>query len=259
VIGGQNEGRLGGVEALERKGGSRLLKDADERPAHGARHLRCSGFVNVVLLLQRGDEGGERVHGPRNEVMASEFVEILRARAPLLWTRISTDSRPDVSLMISLLVEMGVQLQSRPSGFACLKVLVDNLEFIEQRLRDGPPASDAAPPPQNDEPPSPEAPPQVRTVDEPIDESLHCANTLIAEAHERMVSCVLTSFRTDTGLIMLENELSLFNEEEPDTVPAWVVRMRETWSSRLHSKVLDDFFEALDLWVLSQSQFSQGS
>jgi hypothetical protein len=202
--------------------------------------------------------------------MASEFVEALRARAPLLWARISTESRPDVSLMISLLTEMGVQLQSRPSGFACLKVLVDNLEVIEQRLRDGPPqstppTSDSPPqstPPTTDEPPQsdpPPLPPQSRVVEDALDESIHCANTLLAEAHERMVACVLTSFRTDAGLIMLENELSLFNEEEPDTVPAWVVRMRDTWSSRLHSSVLDDFFEALDLWVLSQSQFSQGS
>lgn len=67
-----------------------------------------------------------------------------------------------------------------------------------------------------------------------------------------MVACVLTSFRTDAGLIMLENELSLFEDEAADEVASWVVNMRDTWSSRLHSKVLEDFYEALDLWVLSQ-------
>lgn len=189
--------------------------------------------------------------------MAAALVETLRARAPLTWDRISTDSRPDVSLMILLLTDMGVQLQARPSGSACLKVLVDNLEFIEARLRD---AQAAEPPPPAPQPPSaPEPPhsPPSRSADALIspndfDASMQCENTLLAEAHERMVACVLTSFRTDAGLIMLENELSLFEDEAADEVASWVVNMRDTWSSRLHSKVLEDFYEALDLWVLSQ-------
>jgi len=188
--------------------------------------------------------------------MAS-VVDTLRARAPLLWTRITIDARPDVSLMISLLTDMGVQMNSRPSGSACLKVLLDNVDLIEDRLRAAhvPPTPEPLelPPPAVE--PSPPPPPPRHDEEafvEDIDASMQCANTLLAEAHERLVTCVLTSFRTDSGLIMLENELSLFQEETPDTVAAWVTRTRDAWSSRLHSKVLDDFHEALDLWVVSQ-------
>lgn len=180
--------------------------------------------------------------------------------------------------MISLLTDMGVQLQARPSGSACLRVLYDNLEYIEDRLahppvpapkRDIPPfepdtddvlAPDVAPP-ADDVAPEPQETPRALSppvIDHHFDDNVQCDNSLLAEAHERMVSCVITSFRTDAGLIMLENELSMFEESTQDNVSSWVHTMRNAWSSRLHSKVLDDFCEALDLWVLSQNVMVQG-
>jgi hypothetical protein len=161
--------------------------------------------------------------------------------------------------MISLLTDMGVQLQARPSGASCLRVLRDNLEYIEDRLAH---PEDVAPPPTPppdediqvpvESTPAPEPLPERHVRDDFFDDSVQCDNSLLAEAHERMVSCVITSFRTDAGLILLENELSMFQEETPESIALWVQTMRNAWSSRLHSKVLDDFCEALDLWVLSQ-------
>lgn len=252
VIGRQNARGFGGVKPLEGQNTVCLRKRHLHHLCERARKLRCSVFVKILLLLQKLDKVGKvgihRVREKEREMTCvSDWTSALQTRAPFIWSRISVNDRPDTSLMVALLSDMGVQLTVRPSGSACLRVLHDNLDTIEQRL-----ASQRPPDPPTPPAPTPRSllPPQPASHD--FDESTQCENSLLAEAHERLLSCVITSFRTDAGLIMLENELSLFQEETPDSVSAWVSRMRTAWSSRLHSKVLDEFFEALDLWVVSQ-------
>ena len=221
--------------------------------------------------------------------MQSSVLETLRARAPHLWARICphNTTRPDVPSMIALLTDMGVQLHARPSGVICLRVLHDNLDFIEDHLARGvlplppdPGSHDeddsaqqepnsaherAAPPPvssfehdtssdESADSSSRDIPADTQpSVVDTFDDNVQCENSLLAEAHERMVSCVITSYRTDAGLLLLENELIMFQDQTSEGVTNWVQTMRNAWSCRLHSKVLDDFCEALDLWVLSQN------
>lgn len=192
-------------------------------------------------------------------------LQVLRAHA-LLWARIAPDNHPDVTHMIQLLSEMGFQLQhARPSGSLCVQALVQHAEEIERILASKPAPSPSVSPPPSVPPPAVatsrtlasdnvqfHSMPSLDKEPEPFDDSTQCENSLLAEAKERLLSCVLSSFRTDAGVIMLENDLILFQEERQEEVSEWVSRMRNEWSSRLHSSVLDDFFEALDLWVLSQ-------
>ena len=73
-----------------------------------------------------------------------------------------------------------------------------------------------------------------------------CDATLEAESVARMRIAVDACFRTDRGAVELENELALWDGADP---AAWVRRMRDTWESRLHSAWVDEFMEALELWV----------
>jgi len=188
-------------------------------------------------------------------------LEIVRAHA-LLWARITIDAKPDVSLMITTLGDMGVQMLARPSGTVCLQTLAEHADEIERTLHArllSSELSSSAPAPlteQDTEEKGREATTTTREVDPvPFDERVQCENTLLAEAKERLISCVMSSFRTDAGIIMLENDLIMFEDVEPEAeVGEWVVRMRSEWTNRLHSSVVEDFEEALDLWVLSQQR-----
>jgi hypothetical protein len=180
----------------------------------------------------------------------------------MTWARISTNDKPDVNLMIQLLNEMGFQLLARPSGATCLQTLAQHADAIEQALSaesSNAPPDPNVPPPSNDNPvqeafseETQGAPQQRDAAVIPFDDTSQCENSLLAEAKERLLSCVMSSFRTDAGVIMLENDLIMFEDVAPEDVAGWVLRTRAEWDGRLHSKVVDDFHESLDLWVLSQ-------
>ena len=78
--------------------------------------------------------------------------------------------------------------------------------------------------------------------------SEHCSATLEAEALERLQTVIAANFKTARGLIVLESDLALYDGDGE----VFVTRMREEYSSRLHSLWLDEFCEALQIWVASR-------
>ena len=87
---------------------------------------------------------------------------------------------------------------------------------------------------------------------EPIDTSQFCEDSLISEANERLLSILKVCFGTDSGRIQLENYLALYDGDKKIlSKETWLAEMRETWSQKLHSGWLDEFMEALELWVIA--------
>ena len=82
-------------------------------------------------------------------------------------------------------------------------------------------------------------------------DSDQCAPTLEAESLERLRFVVDVNFKTIRGLVLLESDLALFNSEI-DT-EKWLEKMKQEWESRLHSQWLDEFMEALQIWILSKN------
>lgn len=87
-----------------------------------------------------------------------------------------------------------------------------------------------------------------------------CSNSLMSEATERLLAVIATSFKTDTGQVMLENDMSmlheiLMDERDPSNqysnMQKWVVDTLKEWESRMHSSVFDEFKHALELWALA--------
>jgi hypothetical protein len=83
-----------------------------------------------------------------------------------------------------------------------------------------------------------------------------CEASLQAEALERMLATINTSFKTDTGEFLLSNDLEYFYasmtpESSEEQIMAWLKQMKNEWESRLHSSVFGEFCEALDLWIVS--------
>lgn len=79
-----------------------------------------------------------------------------------------------------------------------------------------------------------------------FDADTSCDATPEAEAVARMQIAVDACFRTDRGAVLLETDLALWDGTEPE---AWFRAMRDTWESRLHSGWVDEFLEALQLWM----------
>lgn len=181
---------------------------------------------------------------------------------PLLWQKITNGtSMPDVELMIQLLKSAGFTVQNRPSGSVCIKSIFQYKEEIEAYLKaNTEPEKEESimqeniPEPEpiiSEEKPSlPEEKPNIPEEIFPFDPYTQCESTLESEAVERLKACIATSFRTDAGIIMLENDLSMF--EDADDYTQWVETMRSSWKDRLHSKISGEFNEALDLWVASK-------
>ena len=78
-----------------------------------------------------------------------------------------------------------------------------------------------------------------------------CAPTLEAEALERLRMIVDINFKTIRGLVLLESDLALFDLGED--MSEWLDKMKTEWEPRLHSEWLDEFIEALQLWILSKT------
>ena len=76
-----------------------------------------------------------------------------------------------------------------------------------------------------------------------------CENSLLAEAEERLAFALTTSFKTDVGSILLENDLLLWIDTDAENDEKWLETMAENWSQKLHTNVVEDFCNALALWV----------
>jgi hypothetical protein len=80
-----------------------------------------------------------------------------------------------------------------------------------------------------------------------------CDNTLLDESKELMLDYIFKCFRTDRGIILLENHMMFFqdahSEEERE---AWFKETMEEWKQNLHSSMVEGFQTALRLWMLSQ-------
>jgi hypothetical protein len=124
------------------------------------------------------------------------------------------NDRPTLESMRALLEKF--HLPAPRNGSACIQLLWSNKEIIS------PP-----PPPLQDQ----------------------CENGLRAEAEERLKTCLESSFRTDNGRIMLENDLMLF---DVDAKEEWLKEVLSEWLPRLKSTFHDEFILAINLWVLSQ-------
>lgn len=75
-----------------------------------------------------------------------------------------------------------------------------------------------------------------------------CRNSPMDEALERLTTIVKVCFKTGNGLVWLENDLALWDPVDPS---GWLAKMRDEWSSRIHSGWIDEFVNALELWIVS--------
>ena len=77
-----------------------------------------------------------------------------------------------------------------------------------------------------------------------------CENTIESESMERLKNVIFNSFKTERGIIMLENDLLLY--KDIDDKHAWVNETCKEWKEKLNSKDSEEFCEALYLWNLAQ-------
>lgn len=162
-------------------------------------------------------------------------------------------SRPTLSGMVSLLSripELDAELKQRlPSGARCLaawQAYGEQLEtsFDAVEAEEEVEAVEAVEAAAEASVPAPSPPALPPLPDQ-------CAPTLRAEAEERLRAVVEANFKTSRGLIVLENDLMLYENEDP---VSWIRRMRDDWSSKLHSLWLDEFENALELWIASKAK-----
>jgi hypothetical protein len=79
-----------------------------------------------------------------------------------------------------------------------------------------------------------------------------CDSSLEAEAIERMLTCVHACFKTDRGVISLENDFLLFQDVLQEDRESWLNETCERWKGLLHSSLQEEFCIALRLWFLAQ-------
>ena len=163
-------------------------------------------------------------------------------------------ARPTLTGMVKLLSripELEAELKQRlPSGARCLTAWQSYAEQLEMSFAATQEADKVVVEAALEPPPPPPAPtiPTLPTLPPLPDQ---CAPTLRAEAEERLRAVVEANFKTSRGLIVLENDLMLYEQEDP---VGWIRRMREDWSSKIHSQWLDEFENALELWIASKAQ-----
>jgi hypothetical protein len=99
----------------------------------------------------------------------------------------------------------------------------------------------------------------VKNLDKALELSLpklaedQCDNTLQEESKEIMVSLISKCFTTDRGLILLENHMLFFDDAHtPEQKEAWYEETMNEWKNNLHSAMIDQFQNALRLWMLSK-------
>lgn len=86
----------------------------------------------------------------------------------------------------------------------------------------------------------------------PLQEN-QCDSSLEAEATERMLTCIQACFKTDRGVIMLENDMLLFQDVLEEEHDQWYTETCEKWKGLLHSALQEEFCSALRLWFLLKS------
>jgi hypothetical protein len=88
-------------------------------------------------------------------------------------------------------------------------------------------------------------------------EENQCDSTLQAECTERMLTCINACFKTDRGVILLENDMLLFQDVEREAQEEWYTETCERWKGLLHSALQEEFCSALRLWfVLNTTQYN---
>lgn len=184
----------------------------------------------------------------------TEKLEILKTFSKLyLELNITDTSFPSVDTMIAVLKKCNFTFQSRISGSECLNTIFKYRNEIEEYLNKND-KEILKKEIQNEN--------NVNTIvndinikkELPIDFTTQCDSNILEEAESRLKLCVETSFKSDNGLIMLENDLLLFQDDPPSDISIWVEEMISSWSSKLHSSVQLDFREALELWVIYKIQ-----
>ena len=85
-------------------------------------------------------------------------------------------------------------------------------------------------------------------------EENQCDNTLLEESKELMLGYISQCFRTDRGVILLENHMMFFQDAHTDEEKeAWFYETMEEWKKNLNSNIIEGFQTALTLWMLSQT------
>lgn len=157
------------------------------------------------------------------------------------WTCLDIQAgRPTVDSMVALL-ELN-SLKAPRSGSACLQLLWANKTIISCEPLPPPLSEPLLSEPLSSLPLEPHSEPpseQLPLIDQ-------CEDGIRSEAEERLKTCLESSFKTDNGRIMLENDLLLFENSE-----GWIQEMIQEWHPRLNSAVHNEFTEAIHLWILS--------
>ena len=180
---------------------------------------------------------------------------------PRVWSAITVNNGVDVGLMAKLLDTQGRAYVRQ--GRWLLQYITDNADAIDAQL-DSPkayvqpyvPVKEALkeaffdPFSYGVEPVEEPAEEFVEPKEEPKEpyEPYTCRNTPMEEAQERLREIVNVCFKTGNGLVWLENDLALWDSTNPS---AWLSKMREEWGNRIHSGWLDEFMNALELWIVS--------
>jgi hypothetical protein len=140
-----------------------------------------------------------------------------------LWKRIAPNDSFDTRACKSLVNAMEGG-ESISTGKMCIEFLTQNLDAALKTLL--PPM----PPLEHDQ----------------------CDSSLEAEAIERMLTCVHACFKTDRGVISLENDFLLFQDVAPEDKESWLEETCTRWKGLLHSSLQEEFCTALRLWFLAQ-------
>lgn len=133
-----------------------------------------------------------------------------------------------------------------------LQYIADNVDAIDADMVEPPmsgeiPMSGVVEIPMSVEIPTEAIPPTEPVSAEDI-EPRTCRNTPMDEAVERLTTIVNVCFRTGNGLVWLENDLVLWDSSDPER---WLAQMRSEWGNRIHSGWLDEFMNALELWIVA--------
>ena len=91
-------------------------------------------------------------------------------------------------------------------------------------------------------------PSEYPEVIQQLPEPYTCNNSPIDESVERLTTIVDVCFKTGNGRVWLENDLALWDPTDP---AGWLEKMRLEWSNRIHSGWLDEFMNALELWIVA--------
>lgn len=150
-------------------------------------------------------------------------MEVLK-KYSTLWSQIAPSSVFDTRACKAFARKLKVKEQTNfMNGQACIDFLIQNLDSAIQ-------------------------------MSLPTLEENQCDNTLLEESKELMLGYISQCFRTDRGLILLENHMMFFQDAHTDEEKdAWFHETMEEWKKNLNSSMIDGFQTALTLWMLSQT------